>query len=473
MKHILIIDDNPTLCNLMRITIERMGHAVSCALELNQGMEVVASGKVDVVFLDVNLPDGNGLSALPKIRATPSSPEVVIITGQGDPDGAELAIKSGAWDYLQKPFSSIQELSLTVSRVLQYRQEKLSSMHRKALERDEIIGTSQIMGHCLDLAHKAAHCDAGVLITGETGTGKELFARMIHRNSARKEGNFVVVDCASLPETLVESTLFGHVKGAFTGAVSDRKGLIEQANHGTLFLDEVGDLPPTVQKAFLRVLQERCFRPVGAGAEVESDFRLIAATHRDLDAMIGRGLFRKDLLYRMKSIHIHLPPLRNRKGDIFEIALQTLTGLCRRYRMGARGFSPQFVEAVSSYEWPGNVRELVNCIESALSEAGEEPVLIPRHLPTRIRIQLARDAVAQVAPKEAALQEEVPTGSVLCSFRDFMNAVILESEKDYLQRLLHLTGRDIKESCRVADLSRARLYTLLKKHGFNSSKRDP
>jgi two-component system, NtrC family, response regulator len=472
MNHILIIDDDPGVCKLMSTAITRMGYPVSSVCLLSDGLDTIERNHVDVVFLDVNLPDGNGLEALPRIRENASSPEVVIITGEGDPDGAELAIKSGAWDYLEKPFLSLKDLSLTINRVLQYREEKLTRLRRKALERENIIGTSPIISNCLDLAHKAANSNAGVLVTGETGTGKELFARIIHRNSGRRERSFVVVDCASLPETLVESTLFGHVKGAFTGAISDRKGLVEQADRGTLFLDEVGELPIPVQKTFLRVLQEHRFLPVGGTREHDSDFRLIAATHRNLEEMTANGQFRKDLLYRMKSIQIDLPPLRERSKDTLEVALQTMARLCERYGIGIKGFSPEFIDALSSYTWPGNVRELVNCIESALSEAGNEPVLIPRHLPMQVRVQLARDALSH-RPKTEMAKNNAKPESEMASFRDFVATAVIDAEKRYLNELLSRTSRDIKASCRIANLSRARLYTLLKKHSLGGSREIP
>ena len=217
-----------------------------------------------------------------KFRSAPSQPEVLIITGAMDSDGAELAIQSGAWNYIQKPFTS-SDILLQIKRALDYHQKKTTTTSHRNLDRGRIIGQSTELNRCLDQVAQCAGTDANVLITGETGTGKELFAQAIHRNSPRADKHFVIVDCAALPEHLIESVLFGHVKGAFTGADQERKGLIAQADEGTLFLDEVGELPPVAQKSFLRVLQERRFRPVGGDRERASNFRLVAATHRDLD----------------------------------------------------------------------------------------------------------------------------------------------------------------------------------------------
>ena len=308
MAEVLIIDDDEQMCRLLSETIKRMNHHAVYSMTLEKGLEAAVSGPFDVVFLDVNMPDGSGLDIIPRIRASATSPEVIIMTGAGDPDGAEIAIKNGAWDYLQKPLSS-KSIHLPINRVLQYRDSlKTAAQITVALKRKGILGGSLLLKNCMDALARSANSDANVLITGETGTGKELFAKALHENSSRAQDNFVVVDCAALPETLVESVLFGHVKGAFTGAEAAQDGLIKQADEGTLFLDEVGELPITVQKKFLRVLQEHRFRPVGGKHEIQSRFRLVAATNRDLTAMVDAHQFRRDLLYRINTSRIHLPP---------------------------------------------------------------------------------------------------------------------------------------------------------------------
>jgi two-component system NtrC family response regulator len=294
MAKILIIDDDELFCELLSSAFKDDGHEVDCAYGLNSGLHLVSQRSFDVVFLDVRLPDGNGLDKLSEIRDAASGPEVIILTGAGTAGGAELAIKSGAWDYIQKP-SSISVMTLPLIRALQYREEKLKKKPSAILKMEGIIGGSSRMKACHDLVSEASSCDANVLITGETGTGKELFAKAIHENSPRASRNFVIVDCASLTPSLTESTLFGYEKGAYTGADYRRDGLIKQANGGTLFLDEIGELPLSIQKSFLRVLQEHRFRSLGGGKEIESDFRLIAATNRNLDQMVREGLFREDL----------------------------------------------------------------------------------------------------------------------------------------------------------------------------------
>jgi len=461
MANILIIDDDKMICTALESVISPMGHNVSLAYRLKEGLKKISQSAFDVVFLDVRLPDGNGLEVLGEIRETPSSPDVIIITGEGDPDGAEIAIKNGAWDYLQKPLS-LGTVSLTFSRIIQYRQVKETKRATMALKRDGIIGDSSKLKHCLDLVSYAATTDASILITGETGTGKELFAKAVHKNSRRERENFVVVDCAALPDKLIESMLFGHVKGAFTGAERSREGLIKQADGGTLFLDEVGELPMTLQKAFLRALQEHRFRPVGGKREVESNFRLVTATNRDLEQMVETGMFRKELLFRIRATNIDLPPLRERQEDIKAIGLYYTSRICDRREIGTKGFSQEFIEALMIYGWPGNVRELVNALEEAISMAHNELMLFPIHLPVHIRIKLARASVSISVQnhenKKGATQFSAPFSGL---------RVLLETtEQQYLHNIMSLTKGDIKEVCKISGLSRSRLYSRLKKYNI-------
>ena len=320
MAIVLIIDDDPDFCYALSRAVGKMGHTAVMRGSMKEGRKMAETEEVDAVFLDVRLPDGNGLELLSCFAGTASKPEVIIITGAGDPDGAELAITNGAWDYIDKSTSS-KQIMLTLKRALQYRHERHISRLKNykrmlVLRRDKIVGSSRAINHCFDQLAQCAARDVNVVLTGETGTGKELFARAIHDNSARRDGPFVIVDCASLPETLIESILFGHKKGSFTGADMKKEGLIVQANGGTLFFDEIGELPLNIQKSLLRIVQERKVRPLGASHEVECDFRFVAATNRDLEEMVKNNTFRKDLFFRIESMSIVLPPLRKRISDI-------------------------------------------------------------------------------------------------------------------------------------------------------------
>jgi two-component system NtrC family response regulator len=463
MADVLIIDDDELICDALASVVIRMGHTAAYAVTLSDGLKKAASGNFDVVFLDVRLPDGNGLAALPEIRISPSSPEVVIITAEGDPDGAELAIKNGAWDYLEKP-ASIDQMTLPLVRALQYKERKDYGNPPVVLNREGIIGDSRPMKKCLDLLAQAANSKASVLISGETGTGKELFARAIHDNNPYVNENFVVVDCAAIPESLVESSLFGYRKGAFTGADKPQDGLIKQADGGTLFLDEVGELPMPLQGAFLRVLQEHSFRPLGGEKEVKSDFRLLAATNKDLEQMVRDGNFRKDLLFRIRAITIQLPPLRERPEDIKALVMSYMTKLCEIYGIEKKSLSPDILEIFYSYAWPGNVRELVNALDSAIAASRFDDTLFIKHLPTRIRVQVARTSLTSDVFSGRMPREKAAPFRSLPSLKDYREIIIAIGEKKYLQDLMSSTGGDIKEACSISGLGRSRLYDLMKKH---------
>ncbi len=455
--NVLIIDDDLSLSQLLVKTVQRLGHSASFVLTLAEGLERVRTGGYDVVFLDVNLPDGSGLSIIPELRETISAPEVIIITGAGDPDGAELAIRSGAWDYIQKP-SSLKAMSLPLMRALEYRKEKRKNRPDVDFRAEGIVARSPRMKGALDQLAQAVDSKANLLITGETGTGKELFALALHRNSGRAQKPFVVVDCASLPETLVESLLFGHEKGSFTGASQVQTGLIKQADGGTLFLDEIGELPLAVQKSFLRVLQEKKFRSIGGSQEVESNFRLVSATNRDLARMVEAGIFREDLFFRIRSICIELPPLRERNGDLSELVGYHLQRLCMSYGIDKKQVSPEFLDLLDEYSWPGNVRELVNTLEMALAASHGEPTLFPLHLPMGLRVKLKRASVASTEQVDAP-EEERSEGRPLPSLKDFQE----QNEKQYLRELLRIADGNIGEACRISGLSRSRLYARLQK----------
>jgi two-component system NtrC family response regulator len=386
-----------------------------------------------------------------------------VITGLGDPDEAELAIQTGAWDYLEKP-ASFETLKLPIIRALEYRAERKSGKPSVVLKRKDIIGNSQKITSCLELLVQAAGSKVNVLITGETGTGKELFAKAVHYNSSRAKKNFVVVDCTALPETLVESVLFGHERGAFTGADQSQEGLIKQADGGTLFLDEIGELPFLVQKRFLRVIQEHRFRPVGGRQEMESDFRLVAATNRNLESMIQQGRFREDLLFRLRTLIIELPPLRELLEDIKELTVFYIKALCERFGIEPKGASPEFWNVVTEYKWPGNVRELIQALEKALLSAKDEPILFPKHLPTYIRIQVARNSfhlrpAVQGRPEIRSSVPQVPP-----KLKEIRKAAVSEAEQQYLKDLISFVGGDNNKACRISGLSRSRFYTLLRKH---------
>lgn len=499
MPNILIIDDDKHICETIQSLIARLNYSCKTANTIAAGLKAIREEQFDVVFLDIRLPDGNGLNALPQIRNTTNAPEVIILTGEGDPDGAELAIQGGVWDFLVKP-TPIKQTTLTLKRALQYREEKHNkSLTPVVLDLDNVIGSSAAMRDCFNIVAQAAITDANMLITGETGTGKELTARTVHANSLRRNNRFVVVDCASLTETLVESTLFGHKKGSFTGAQQDQDGLVKVADKGTLFLDEVGEMPLSIQKSFLRFLQERVFRPVGGTQEIKSDFRLISATNKNLDDMVERGEFRKDLLFRLKTMHIELPPLRQRCEDMKPLAMFYINRLCEQYNVPNKGFSSDFFTMLATYDWPGNVRELFNALERAFVASGMESMLYAMHLPQDLRIKIAKASLSRgscsaritevpaelhkndqkMLNKETGgdigdlprqgMSEKMDTmltddmlSAPLPELKDFKNTM----ERKYIEVLIEQTQGNVPEIIRRSGLSRSHFYALLKKNNI-------
>lgn len=473
MAAILIIDDEEFIRGSLSERVERLNHDAWTASTLTQGLSVLEKHNIDLVFLDVNLPDGSGLEALSSIKQTASAPEVIIITALGNSQGAASAIRNGAWDYVTKPFSS-DEISLHIKRSIEYRQAKKMQAMPMAIDTGGIIGQSNGIKTCISQIARCAASDANVLILGETGTGKELVAKAVHDNHFSITGRYIVVDCSAMPETLAESVLFGHVKGAFTGADKASDGLIKQADQGTLFLDEVGELPLGMQKIFLRALQEKKFRPVGSSKEVSSRFRLISATNRNLDEMVKQGTFRQDLLHRLKTVSIKLPPLRERKEDIQVLTQHYIHRLCKEKSMKTKALLPETLEVLEAYPWPGNIRELINVIEKAIISEPELPILYPMFLSDRLRIHFADQQLTNIetplpdtgspSGMTASILSELYTSHPLPALKPFREAGISEIETLYLKSLLTQSRWDISKSADIAGVSKSRMYHLIKKY---------
>lgn len=489
MARILVVDDESLIRALILEVGSALGHEVFTASNIRDGL-ALARQNMDIVLLDVLLPDGDGLATLETFTSLPGHPDVIVITGHGNADAAEAALRSGAWEYLLKPLRT-RDLTQVLSQALAWRTSR-GKTTRPLLRHPDIIGNSPALNGALEHLREAASSNVNVLISGETGVGKELFAQALHANSSRARAPFVTVDCTTLPESLVEAHLFGHARGAFTGADRARDGLLAAADGGTLFLDEVGDLPLPVQGAFLRALELRRFRPVGEVREVYSDFRIVAATNRNLDDMVHMDLFRSDLRFRLRGMTITVPPLRRRVEDIPLLADHVVHEFCLRHELQPKKIAAGCLEVLAAYTWPGNIRELIHAMERACTAAGEGDEIFARHLPTEIRIALARKRLtahpadggnAKTAcfvpqPAEAdqaeAQPNRVPTDyattvgivaeGILSGAVPSLREIKARTETSYVRALFEACGGDVRKAARLADISRGHFYELLRKY---------
>jgi two-component system, NtrC family, response regulator PilR len=359
---VLIVDDEPDLLELVSLTLGRMSLETRTAPDLTSARRLLSTQHFDLCLTDMRLPDGDGLDLVEWIQANYATTPVAVITAHGDVATAVRALKLGAYDFVSKP------LDLGVLRKLVGSAIRLGNMGDDATRRGRrLLGDSPSMQQLREMIGRVARSQAPVYIFGESGTGKELVARLIHQSGARAEAPFVAVNCGAIPTELVESELFGHKRGSFTGAVADKKGLVQSAEGGTLFLDEVADLPLHMQVKLLRVVQEKTVRPVGEPREERVDVRILSATHRNLSELVATGRFREDLFYRINVIELRVPPLRERSGDIPELASTILESICRRLKRDPPAISEEAMQALLSYAFPGNVRELENIIERAVT----------------------------------------------------------------------------------------------------------
>lgn len=381
---VLIIDDEPIMQDVLTTLLRREGFAVVQAASAQEGLQAVEEQEVDLVLLDLMLPDRPGLEVLKEIKKRDPEIVVVVITAFSSLESAITAMREGAFHYIAKPFKN-QEVILTVRKGLEQRQLRKENLAlRQKLEGlSRLIWRSRAMGEVVELVRRAAPSRSNILLTGESGTGKELLARAIHQLSPRAQGPFVVVNTSSIPHDLLEATLFGHMRGAFTGAVSSRRGLFELADGGTLFLDEIGTIPLPTQAKLLRVIQEREFIPLGGEQVVKVDVRIIAATNADLPQMVAEGTFREDLYYRLNVITIKLPPLRERKEDIPALANYFVKLFGAENQKPNLTLSPRALDVLMAYHWPGNVRQLENVIERAVV-LSQNTVLEPDLFPAEV-----------------------------------------------------------------------------------------
>jgi two-component system response regulator GlrR len=444
---ILVVDDDNSLLELMRMRLESANYEVTATMKEEEAIEAAKGQVFDLSIVDLRLAQKDGISLMEELHLIVPDMPVIILTAHGSIETAVEAIKKGAYSYLTKPFEP-QEMLLHIERALENSRQAFEIKRLKGLLKEKydfpnIIAQSEGMQHILEVVSRVAKTDSTVFINGESGTGKELIAKVIHVASSRKDNAFVAINLAAIPETLLESELFGYEKGAFTGAVRSAKGFFSQAHEGTIFLDEIGDMPLSTQGKLLRVLQERQFYPIGKEKPIDVDVRLIVATNKNLEDQVKKGLFREDLFYRIHVIPIFLPPLRERKEDIPLLIEHFLKKFRLQMKKEVKRLTPQAMQKLMLYDWPGNVRELENTIEYAVAMTQEDVI--------NEDFILQRKGVTSLEP--------------LRTLKEARDAF----EKTYLIMLLEACKGNVSQAARLAGKYRPDFYDLLKKHGLDQS----
>jgi two-component system response regulator HydG len=453
---VLVVDDDQAMCELLETGLTAAGYRVEARTSAPDALALLDGQDVDVVVTDVRMRGMDGLALCERIVANRPDVPVIVITAFGSLETAVGAIRAGAYDFITKPLE-VDALVLAVARAVQHRQlrdevKRLRRVVDDATGFGELLGQSPAMRQVYDLLERVVDSDASVFLTGETGTGKELVARALHRRGRRSAGPFVAVNCAAMPETLLESELFGHARGAFTDARGARTGLFLKAHGGTLFLDEIGDLPASLQPKLLRALQERTVRPVGEDTEVPFDVRLITATNRDLESAVEERRFREDLYFRINVIHVELPPLRARGSDVLLLAQHFVERVAAQAGKRITGISPAAAERLLAYHWPGNVRELMNCVERAVALARFDQIAAD-DLPEKVRTyRRSHVVVAADDPSELIPLEEV--------------------ERRYVLRVMEAVGGNKTLAAQVLGLDRKTLYRKLERYAGDVSAND-
>jgi DNA-binding NtrC family response regulator len=462
---ILVIDDEPVICEGCRLSLSDKGLLVDTCLSGTHGLELVLGEEYDLVLLDMKLPDIYGMDILQRVRKEKPGVYIIVMTGYSSVQNAVEAMKLGAFDYLAKPFTE-DELWISVQRAAENKRlkdENLALRHQLSERYDfgNIIGEDPKILKVFDAIRKVAPANTTVLLSGESGTGKELFARAIHAHSNRAAGRFVAVDCSTFSSSLLESELFGHVKGAFTGAVKDKDGIFEAADHGSLFLDEVANLNLDIQAKLLRAMESREFKPVGGSRLKKFDVRIIAATNRDLKLMVDEGNFREDLFYRLNVFPVFIPALRERRGDIPRLLYHFLKLYCRQTGKRVDGFSDEALERLVNHHWPGNVRQLKNVVERLVILA-DDRILNYWNLAEDMEINPYPSP--DIVPRTLAELKSVK--------RHLLENNFGKIEKAFLQKALAVADGNIAQAARQVGMQRSNFSVLMKKHGLTANTAD-
>ncbi len=447
--HVLIVDDDQALCETLEVGLRKRGIHATWRTSATDALALIQEGDFDAVVTDLNMREMNGIELCERVDQNRPDLPVIVLTAFGSLDSAVAAIRAGAYDFIGKPVE-MDALAIAIDRAASHRRlrEEVRRLRREVPQRpshDDLLGDSAAMRRVHELLSRLSESEATVLVVGESGTGKEVVARAIHKHSKRTNGPFVAINCAAVPEQLLESELFGHARGAFTDAKESHPGLFVQAKGGTLFLDEIGDMPLGLQPKLLRALQERVVRPLGGKAEIPVDVRIVAATNRDLESAIEEKRFREDLFYRINVVQIPLPPLRARGGDILPLAQEFIRRYAAEAHKDVTGFSKEVAEKLTAYAWPGNVRELQNSIERAVALTRLQEICVD-DLPEKIRdYRFSHVVVAGNDPAELVPLEEV--------------------ERRYILRVLEAVAGNKTAAARVLGLERKTLYRKLERYG--------
>ena len=460
MFTILVADDEKSMIEFLEIMLNKEGYDVETASSAEEAMEKLDSDAIDLVITDISMPEAGGMAVLEKALSVNRNLPVIMITAYASTTNAVEAMKKGAYDYITKPFL-VDEIRLTIEKALERLQDKAELKRLKdevaeSFSLGDLLGRSESMLNLFAMIRKVADSRSTALITGESGTGKELVAKAIHYLSGRKDKPFLSINCGAMPEQLLESELFGHQKGAFTGAYADKKGLLELSSGGTFFLDEVGEAPLSVQVKMLRVLQEREFKRVGGVTDIKVDIRIVAATNQDLEKLIQEGKFREDFFYRIDIIHINIPPLRERKEDIPLLASRFIKKYSQDNKRKIRTISSEAMELLEKYQWRGNVRELENTIERAVVLAPGD-VIEKEHLTDEVRGVESGDSDDTI---------EIPDSGVDMDF------LVEEMERKFLEKALEKAGGVKKDAAKYLKLSFRSFRYKLNKYSMGKAERE-
>ncbi|PKK92197.1 MAG: hypothetical protein CVV64_01950 [Candidatus Wallbacteria bacterium HGW-Wallbacteria-1] len=486
-SYILVVDDEHNLCRAIEISLMGEGYEIKALHTCEDALQAISEREPDLLLTDLRLPDGDGMQILQTLKETWPNSQAIVMTAYATVDTALGAMRQGAFDYVLKPFNPIELKNLIANaleiRWLRNENDRLRQAVDSAADFSDLIGRSEAMNRVFDMVKRVAMVDTTALITGESGTGKEMIARAIHSQSGRRKGPFIAINCGALPETLLESELFGHARGSFTGADRARDGIFASASGGTVFLDEIGEASSSVQVNLLRVLQESEIRRVGDSSSTKVDVRIIAATNRNLEEMVKSGGFREDLFYRLDVVRLHLPPLRERQEDIIALGEHFLGKYIATTGLESKPFTDEARRALMAYQWPGNIRELENVVKKAIifsTGSAIDLAALPQNVSNAIRSGASQTTLSggggsgffldsSVADPNGMSDRDLPDELAELSFKDAKSRVISAFERSYISTILRFCDGVVTSAAAMAGMDRGNFQKLMRKNGIKST----